>query len=321
MGVSFLTPLGGLFALAAAAPLAALAVMERRTGRLRRLFSLAAPRQRDLVTSAVALGLLPALVAVAATQPVVIHKQALSERVDSQVFVIFDTSLSMSARSGRHSLTRLGRAKQEVKALVTQLGDIPVGIATMTDRVLPTLLPTTNTGLVVRTVNEAVAIDEPPPTLLYRGRATTLAALVPLQRDHLFAPSVKHPILVVFTDGEEQAPPPFSSYDTIAQQVGIPPLFVHVWAPTDRVYIHGRVDPKYQPDPTSGRVLAQFAEQTHGKVIPEGDVRGLLDAIRGEAGSHPATTTFLGYSRVALGPWFLLAGVFPLGFLFWRRNL
>ena len=32
-------------------------------------------------------------------------------------------------------------------------------------------------------------------------------------------------------------------------------------------------------------------------------------------------TTFLGYERVALGPWFLLGGVVPLGFLFWRRNL
>jgi hypothetical protein len=28
----------------------------------------------------------------------------------------------------------------------------------------------------------------------------------------------------------------------------------------------------------------------------------------------------LGYARIALAPWFLLAGIFPLGFLLYRRN-
>ena len=27
------------------------------------------------------------------------------------------------------------------------------------------------------------------------------------------------------------------------------------------------------------------------------------------------------YARIALAPWFVVAGVVPLGFLFWRRNL
>jgi hypothetical protein len=29
----------------------------------------------------------------------------------------------------------------------------------------------------------------------------------------------------------------------------------------------------------------------------------------------------VGYARVALAPWFVLAGVIPLGFLLYRRNL
>jgi hypothetical protein len=320
MSVSFLTPLAGLFALTAAIPLAALVLMEGRTRRLRRLFSLAAPRRRELVTVAVALALLPALVAVAATQPVVIHKQTLTERVDAQVFLVFDTSLSMSARSGPHALTRLARAKEEARALLPQLGDIPVGIATMTDRVLPNLMPTTNVGVAVRTVDQAVWIDQPPPSLQYRGRATSLEALQPIAGDRLFPPGVKHPILVIFTDGEEQALPPFTSLASLAQQMSIPPLFVHVWTPTDHIYNHGRIDPNYVPDPSSGRVLTQFAGLTHGEVLRDGDVKGLLNAIHAEAGSKPATTTTLGYARVALGPWFLLAGVVPLGFLFYRRN-
>jgi hypothetical protein len=320
MGVSFLTPLAGLFALTAAIPLAALILMEGRMRRLRRFFSLATPRRRELVTTAVALAILPALVAVAATQPVVIHKRTLTERVDTQVFLLFDTSLSMSARGGPQAPTRLARAKQEARALIPQLGNIPVGIATMTDRVLPSMMPTTNVGVALRTVDQSVSIDQPPPSLQYPGRATTLEALLPIASDHLFPPGVKHPILIIFTDGEEQPLPPFTSLDSLAQQVTIPPLFVHVWAPTEHIYEHGRIDLKYVPDPSSSRVLTQFAGFTHGQVFREGDLNGLLGAIHAEAGSKPATTTTLGYARIALGPWFLLAGVVPLGFLFYRRN-
>jgi hypothetical protein len=321
MGVSFLTPLAGLFALTAAIPLAALLLMEGRTRRLRQIFSLATPKRRELVTAAIALALLPALVAVAATQPVVIHKQTLTERLDAQVMLVFDTSLSMSARRGPAAPTRLARAKQEARALIPRLGDIPVGMATMTDRVLPSLMPTTNIGVAFRTLDQSIWINQPPPSLPYQGRATPFQALVPVASDGLFAPDVRHPILVIFTDGEEHALPPFSSPESLAQQVAIPPLFVHVWAPTEHIYTHGHINPNYVPDPSSVRALTQFARVTHGKYFREGDMKGLLSAIRAEAGSKPATTLSLGYARIPLAPWFLLAGVVPLGFLFYRRNL
>ena len=34
----------------------------------------------------------------------------------------------------------------------------------------------------------------------------------------------------------------------------------------------------------------------------------------------PAEVNAAAYARVALAPWVALAGVFPLGFLFYRRN-
>lgn len=272
------------------------------------------------MTAALALALVPALVGVAAAQPVVIHRQAVTERVDAQVYLVFDTSLSMSARTGPHGPTRLARAKREAEALIPQLGNIPVGIATLTDRVLPSLLPTTSVPLVLRTVNQSVRIDEPPPSLRYHGRASTLESLAELEDDRIFPPGVAHPMLVVFTDGEEKAPPPFTGL-SYAQQFAIPPFFVHVWAPTERHYVHGRIDPNYLPDPTSSSILTHVAALSHGRVFREGDVGGLLAAIHAKAGSKPATTTLLGFRRVALGQWFLLGGVVPLGFLFWRRNL
>lgn len=294
--------------------------MEGRARRLRRVFSLVVPRRRDLVVVAVALALLPVLVGVAAAQPVVIHRQALQERIDAQAYIIFDTSLSMSARSGPDAPTRLDRAKREAKALIPQFGNIPVGIATMTDRVLPNLMPTTNSALALRTVDQSVGIDEPPPSQPYPARATTLQALFPIAADHLFSPAVKHPILVVFTDGESN-PLPRGVGFALAQQLKTPPLFVHTWASNERVYVNGHLDPRYRPDPNSTKVLSQFAGDTKGHIFSENDLGALMQAVRTQAGTKPAQTLILGYARVALAPWFLLAGVFPLGFLFWRRNL
>jgi hypothetical protein len=294
--------------------------MEARSRGLRRLFSLAVPRRRDLAAVVVALVLLPALVGVAAAQPVVVRQRSLPERVDAQAFFLFDTSLSMSARNSLGAPTRLARAVREAEQVIPALGDIPVGVATMTDRVLPDLMPTTDIGLVLRTLQQSVGIDRPPPSQLYPGRATSLQALFPLANAHLYAPGVTHQILVVFTDGEANPLPAGVSY-ALAQQVKMPPLFVHVWAPTERIYVRGRVDPRYLPDRTSGQVLRTFAALTHGHVFGEHELGRLVRTIRSEAGSTPARTAVLGYARIALAPWVLLAGAVPLGFLFWRRNL
>ena len=294
--------------------------MQERSRRLRRLFALATPRRRDLAVAAVALALLPTLVAVAAAQPVVVRQQSLTQRVDAQAFFVFDTSLSMSARNGRDAPDRLARAVHEAERVIPTLGDIPVGIATMTDRVLPDLMPTTDDGLVLRTLQQSVGIDRPPPSQLYPTRATSLQALFPLANGHLFAPSVTHRILVVFTDGEASPLPVGVGY-ALAQQVKTPPLFVHVWSQTEHIYVRGRVDRHYVPDPSSTNVLTQFAAATHGRVFGENDMRELGRTIHERAGSTPAHTEVLGYARVALAPWILLAGVIPLGFLLWRRNV
>ena len=288
---------------------------------LRRLFSLQAPRSRERGTAAAALAALPALLALAVAQPVVVHRQEVTQRSDAEIFIVFDTSQSMSAQSSPRAPTRLARAKREVEQILPQLGNIPVGLATMTDRVLPSIMPTTDDALIERTISQSIAVNEPPPSQRYPGKATNLSALIPIPTYRMYSHTArKHSILVVFTDGES---PPLASGigRDLAQQLTIPPLFVHVWAPGERVYVHGRIDPRYVPDPQSGAVLQQFAHATRGAVFGENDLSALVQKIRSEAGPTRSETTLLGYSRVALGPWFLIAGVFPLGFLFWRRNL
>ncbi len=320
MGFTFLTPLDAVFALAALIPLAALWLAQTRLEQVRRVFLLASPRRRELVGIIVALALLPVLMGVAAAQPVVIRHKLLGQRVDVQAFFVFDTSSSMTARTGLHGVTRLERSKREAEEVISKLGDIPVGVATMTDRVLPDLMPTTSQVLIKRTLGQSVGIDRPPPSQIYRGRATTFAALEPIPNANFYSPGVRHRILVVFTDGEAVPIHSEIGYD-LARAMTVHPLFVHVWAPTERIYVHGRLDPDYKPDPRSARQLSRFATEAHGRVFGENDLGGLEQEIRAEAGSDPVTTQVLGYARVALAPWFLLAGVIPLAFLLYRRNL
>lgn len=318
-GVTFLTPVDGVFVLAAAAPLAALLVTERRSGRIRAALGLRAPARRALTESAAALVLLPALVAIAATQPVVVRQQLVKERGDAQAFIVIDTSESMRATSGLHSPTRLTRAKRLAARLQRALGSVPVGIASMTDRVLPDVMPTTDPALFDRTLAQSVGIDRPPPTQAYhRNRATNLQALVPVISSHFFSDSAKKRLLIVFTDGE-------AARDLELYGLGIGhtirPMFVHVWAAGERIYRRGRVDPFYTADPSSGALLRRAAAISSGYVFNEKQFGSLVKTARHAAGSGNVESHVNAYARIALAPWVALMGVFPLGFLFYRRNL
>jgi hypothetical protein len=317
LGVSFLTPLEGLFVFAAAVPLGALFLTERRAARIRRLFAVAGPRRRAVASVVAALVLLSALVAVAAAQPVVVREKMVSERADAQAFVLFDTSLSMRASAGPGKPSRLQRAKKMAIRLQHALSDLPFGIAVVTDRSLPLLMPTTDRTLFERTVRQSVAVNQPPPSQLYKDRATTFDAFISAIGSHFYAPGVRRGLLIVYTDGESAK---ISSLVRLTLQRRVTPVFVHVWRPGERIYNDGKADPRYVADPTSAAALDTTAKITGARSFPESDTRGVVQAARNAVGRAGTRTHIDAYARVALAPWFVLGGVMPLGFLLWRRN-
>jgi hypothetical protein len=319
LGVSFLTPLDAFFVLAGALPVAALVASRRRAAELRRLLGVVTSRPHATVPAAVALAVMTALVAVAAAQPVVIRNRLVSERADAQAFILFDTSRSMSARAAPGQPDRLARAKGLAIRLQRALPDVPVGVASMTDRSLPNLLPTTDATLFTRTVRQAVAIDEPPPTQVYANRATTFAALVPLTESHFYSTGVQRRLLVVLTDGESSQVSPLL---TLTLRRRVPTVFVHVWEPGERIFgKHGRPDPKYVSDPGSAGELDRFAARTGGdRAFEEHDVGSIVRAARDLVGHATARTHVSAYARIPLAPWLVLGGALPLAFLLWRRN-
>ena len=125
-GVSFLTPLDGLFVLMAALPLGALFLTERRAARIRRLLAVSGPRRRAVAPVVTALVVLSALIALAATQPVFVREQLVSERIDAQAFVLIDTSLSMRASAGPDAPSRLQRAKRMAIRLAARAERHPI---------------------------------------------------------------------------------------------------------------------------------------------------------------------------------------------------
>jgi hypothetical protein len=315
--MTFLTPLAALFVLAAAVPVGALLLTERRAGEIRRVLRLAAPGRRALLPVAIALVLLPTLVAVAAAQPVVIRQQQVQQRSDAQAFFVFDTSLSMQAAAGPKDPTRLERAKRLALRIEHSLGDVPAGIASMTDRTLPNLMPTVDRTLFARTVDQSIAINRPPPSQAHQGRATTFEAIVPLVQSNFFSQGVQRRLLVVFTDGEAATVSPLLKLEL---QRRVAPIFVHVWAPDERIWTNGRADPNYVADPLSTDALSQLASEASGEMYDEHDVSRIERSARNAVGEAQSHAVVSGYARVPLAPWIILAAAVPLGFLLWRRN-
>jgi|SRR5581483_8896610 len=319
-GVSFLTPRGALFALAAAVPLGALLLTERRSRRVRAVLDVPGPRGRALVPFVAALVLLPGLVGVAAAQPVVVRERAVRERGDAQAFFVIDTSRSMLASAARGRPTRLARAKRLARQLRNALADVPIGLAGMTDRTLPYLMPTTDPSLFDRTLAQSVGIDQPPPSQPYGlGRATNLGALVTLATSHFYSTTAVHRLLVVFTDGEAQKLTPLLF---IQLDHELTPIFIHVWHSGEEIYNRaGEPDPHYHADPASAATLDEAARMTHGSTFGEHELGAIETQARRILGGRRTTARVDAYARIALAPWIALAGVLPLGFLLWRRNL
>jgi von Willebrand factor type A domain len=318
LALQFLTPLAALFVFVAAVPLAGLFLTERRAAEVRALLRLHAPGRRALLPVAIALVLLPALVAVAAAQPVVVREQKVTERADAQAFVVIDTSGSMRASTGPRGATRLARAKRIALELQHALPDVPFGIASMTDRSLPNIMPTVDRTLFERTIAQSVGIDRPPPSQPHpNGRASSFEAIVPLVESHFFSQGVQRRVVVVLTDGEAGKVSPVFKL-TLHRRVT--PVFVHVWEPGEQIFAKGVLDPKYVADPSSRDALAEIGAIAHGNVYQEHEVGKVVGAVREAVGHAQGHTHVAAYARVPLAPWFVLAAGIPLAFLLWRRN-
>jgi hypothetical protein len=243
----------------------------------------------------------------------------VAQRSDAEVWVVDDTSRSMLASAGSGEPTRFERAQADAIALQEQLEDVPLALASFTDRVLPHLFPTVDRRVFRETAREALGIERPPPSTSFGTNVTSLDALGAVPTLAFFTPAVEKRALVVFTDGESQ---PVSTLGTdFNQENPIDVTFVRMGDASERIWESGVSEAAYTPDPSAGETLATAAAAVEGRVLEEGQVAEAAAAVRTALGEGPTTPRRIEGNRQALMPYVALLAIFPLGFVLYRRNL
>jgi hypothetical protein len=228
------------------------------------------------------------------------------------VFFVVDDSRSMLASLGPGSPNRFERAVALALELRRRLADVPAGVASLSDRVLPHLFPTIDRRSFQRVLTTSIGINRPPPGARSR-QATDFGALLPLATARFYAASAKRRLAIVLSDGESrQFFPDFLARAFRRRHLGV--LVVRVWNGGEEIWRHGRVDPKYQPDPASTAQLARL-----GGVYPESRPGAALRAARRFLGSGPTAAAGRRDRTVPLAPWVALVAAVPLAVLLRRR--
>jgi von Willebrand factor type A domain len=321
VSVSFVTPVAGLVALLVLLPLGALLFAQQSLESLCDRLGIRPPARRGAVTMGIAFVLFALFVGLAAAQPVVSSRQGIEGRKDAETFFIFDVSRSMSARPGPTEPTRLARAREAAKQLRNELGDVPVGVASFTDRLLPHLFPTVSTNTLLATMDRAIGIDRPPAGLPWGDNlGTKLGSIGDIATAGYFSPESRRRAAVVFTDGET-LPDDISTLSERLQRGNVRLYFVRIWGVNERVYERGLVNTAYVPDPTSESQLADLGSQLGAGVFTPDEMGAAARALREVMGKGPTGVRGYELRSSQLAPYVFLLSLVPLLFLLWRRNL
>ena len=319
--MSFLTPYAAFLALLVVAPLAAFVAGERRRRRVALLLHVGEPARMHRLAPAVAVTAVAGLLGAAATQPTLVNRHSKRVRTDAEAFFVLDTSRSMLASPGPGEPTRFERARRLAERLRLELGDVPTGLASITDRTLPHVFPTPAIDTFETALTRAMGIERPPPSDGFSVKVTTLGSLAHVATDNFFSATARHRLVVVFTDGETK---PFveASLGTLFRNPpAVRTIFVHVWGASERVYLRDGLDPNYRPDPLSKTTVRQLAVATDGVELGEHDYDRLVKQARAYLGSGPTRVLEKERRRFALAPYIAAFAFLPLGFLLWRRNI
>jgi hypothetical protein len=328
VNIEFLTPLGALIALGVLVPLAAFLAVSRRAARVREALGLPELPVRRRLLPAVAVLALAGLLGLAATQPLVQHTSTRGVRVDAEVFVVIDISRSMLAQRSPRAPSRLERAKAAAARLRAALPGVPVGIASLTNRMLPHLFPSANEDAFQATLERAVQVNHPPPGSGFiltpeqqnLRNATFLASLQGAGTKRFFSPAATHRLLVVLTDGESGRVSAVAVGRSL-QRARVETLFLQFWAADERVFTAGVPERQYRPNPAARSILRGLAATTQGTAYDETSLGALTQKARELLGAGRTTVVRDEHGgRLALAPFVAGTAFLPLVLLLWRRS-
>jgi hypothetical protein len=233
-----------------------------------------------------------------------------------------DTSRSMLASASAAAPTRFQRARKDALAVRAALADVPVGLASLTNRLLPHLFPSVDEASFASTLARSVDVERPPPDRTTAIQLTTFDPLGDLARQNYFSRDATRRLAIVFTDGETRFTTVRALRPALWEYPPVHTIFVHVAARGERVFLPtGQPEPEYRAAPRSMRTLDLIARRLGG--------RAFSDSRLGDV-ERAANAALAGGKRVALGrerhsyplaPYVALACLLPLGVILRRRNL
>jgi hypothetical protein len=316
----FLTPLGALAALAALLPLAAAVHGRLRAAAVARKLGLDPPPRWSVGRRSAAVTAALALLGLAAAQPALTAQNLVRTRTDAEILFVIDTSRSMAASLTPSSPTRLARALEAAVRLRGTIPEVPAGLATLTDRVLPDLLPVPDAAGFDATAERAVTIEQPPPAARSM-RITSYAALDDIVTGNYFEPRVKRRVIVLLTDGESNPFDPGQLARELAASQGYRFLAIRFWKEGEEVFdANGRPEPGYHADPSGRALLAELASGLGGRSFEESDGGAAAAYLRQIVGRGSTGRARAVLGQRALAPYvaalalaLLLAAMVPWG--------
>jgi hypothetical protein len=320
MEVRLLTPYAAVLAVTALVPLGVFVARARRLREIRKALRLQPPALRSQLSFVLALALVPGLLGLAAAQPVIETTRSVAQRTDAQAFVAIDASRSMLAAAAPEAPSRFERASELAGEVRAAFPEIPFGVATVTDRVLPHLFPTTDERVFEATLARAIGVERPPPGAFYLTHATNLNALRDVPTKNYFLPSARKRVLVVLTDGETQAPGGELA-SAFAREPRTRAFLVRVWGEDEGIYETGVAEGGYEPDARSEAALARVASLVQGETFEEGEVPAVVEAVRRAVGEGETVARAERSGRIALMPYVTLAVLLPLSVVLLARNV
>ncbi len=302
----------------AAVPLVAYVRSEQRAARVRDVLRLAPPggSQRRTVAAIVVLAV---FVGIGAAQPVLEEKREQAARSDAQAFFVIDTSRSMLAASEPGGDTRFDRARAASIRFRDGLATVPVGLASLTDRVLPLVFPTANRDTFVSTLRLALGVDRPASSEAGDVRATKFSALGAVG-DRNFFRGAERRLAVVFSDAETTTFYP-SAISLSFDEGNVDLVVVRFGREGERVYGPNGAPEPYEADPGSAAAAQRLASVGGEDAFHEDEIDAAIGAAREKLGDGKAVVRAEQSDIEPLGPYVFLAALLPLGFLLRRRNL
>jgi hypothetical protein len=335
--VAFVTPLGGLVAVAVVLPLLAAALVTRRAARGRAELRLSAPARRSHA-AVLAVGAVPVLAGLAAASPVLRTHTGRRVRTDAQALFLFDTSRSMAASASFTAPTRFMQAQATAIKLRGAIPEIPSGVVSFTTQVIPHLFPTSDLAAFDSTVETAIGVERPPPPFFKFGvSGTSFGPIGTLRNQGFFNPATKSRYVVVLTDGESgpfdpdalkaqlvlapQRQAVFPGRPLTAPEAPVSLLVVRVGTPSDRIYSGpNTVEAAYHPDARAGEIADELAAVTGGRAFTAARLSPAISALKRLVGSGHGSLQGVRTKTTALAPFIVLLIFAPLGLVLRSRN-